>query len=86
MRSFFPVRCAFLPRTPWRGIKECNSDGELGTVCSFSCNEGYELKGDVSTTCHRDEEVEGMGKWDNKVPTCERKYRNLKVLLSRTNA
>ncbi|XP_076809872.1 E-selectin-like [Clavelina lepadiformis] len=53
------VTCEALP-TPTNGIKACtNADGEpqsdseseIGTVCEFSCVEGYNLLGETSSEC-----------------------------------
>lgn len=71
-RLFSTVQCAFLPKTPRNGYKECSSGRDLGSVCDFACFQGYKLAGYSATTCRRDENDKSKADWDREVPTCER--------------
>ncbi|XP_078494528.1 E-selectin-like [Ciona intestinalis] len=70
-----PVRipiCSALEH-PQNGRKVCefrNKYNEIGTQCRFACSEGYELIGDVRSTCVR----KSLGaKFDKRTPICKRK-------------
>ncbi|XP_076818198.1 sushi, von Willebrand factor type A, EGF and pentraxin domain-containing protein 1-like [Clavelina lepadiformis] len=59
------------PRAPIFGQMSCDttSGREIGTTCSFTCNRGYELRGDDSSTCGLvDDDV---ASFDRPVPVCE---------------
>ncbi len=56
-----PKECPPLAN-PINGIKNACSSAE-GSVCSFSCNEGFRLDGDEQLTCENEE-------WDRPIPTC----------------
>ncbi|KAA0708494.1 P-selectin CD62 antigen-like family member P [Triplophysa tibetana] len=54
--------------TPGHGSVRCsNPNGNLSfdSVCEYTCEEGYELKGSVKTRC------KATAEWTNKPPTCE---------------
>ncbi|CAG5096440.1 Oidioi.mRNA.OKI2018_I69.XSR.g14619.t2.cds [Oikopleura dioica] len=56
-----PKECPPLAN-PINGVKNACSSAE-GSVCSFSCNEGFRLDGAEELTCINE-------KWDHPVPTC----------------
>ena len=45
-----------------------------GREAVYTCNEGYQLVGFATITCHTD------GIWSPQQPTCERKFYNLKCM------
>ncbi|XP_008291467.1 E-selectin [Stegastes partitus] len=60
-----------LPQTPAGGQISCSpspaasaSPHPLGTVCTFSCDEGHELQGEGSVKCAH------PGQWTSRAPTC----------------
>ncbi|XP_078494718.1 E-selectin-like [Ciona intestinalis] len=54
---------------PENGGTSCKGEVALGTVCSFSCSEGYRLLGAPSSTCGENNDA---GIWNKEAPTCER--------------
>lgn len=62
------------PETPTGGQISCSSSPSspvslgtphpLGTVCTFSCDEGHELQGELSMECAH------PGQWTSRAPTC----------------
>ena len=58
------TRCAYLPFL-MNGQIERNADN---TKMVFSCNDGYELKGESTVHC-----VDAV--WDKKFPTCKGMYK-----------
>lgn len=48
----------------------CLAATPSGTTCTYSCNDGYNLKGSSTTTCT-------SGTWSDPAPTCERGFRFL---------
>ncbi|XP_076818199.1 P-selectin-like [Clavelina lepadiformis] len=53
-------------RAPSNGDVVCSDRNNIGSVCDFTCNEGYYLSGNDATTCG------GNGEWDNRPPFCIR--------------
>ncbi len=47
------------------------SEFNLGTVATYSCEDGFALVGPETRTCV---EVETMGEFNAVAPTCERKF------------
>ena len=69
---FLVVRC--LPKlvAPPGGKMECTKNNIYGSVCSFSCHNGYSLEGSVSRIC----EINGtmsVGVWTGNETNCARK-------------
>uniref|UniRef100_F7AJJ2 Uncharacterized protein n=1 Tax=Ciona intestinalis TaxID=7719 RepID=F7AJJ2_CIOIN len=54
---------------PENGGTSCIGEVAIGTVCSFSCSEGYRLLGPSSSTCG---ENSNAGTWNKEAPTCKR--------------
>ncbi len=51
------------------------SPHEVGTVATYSCNQGYELAGSEMRTC--EDTGDGSGsRFNGQAPTCERKQRS----------
>ncbi|CAG5085953.1 Oidioi.mRNA.OKI2018_I69.PAR.g11061.t1.cds [Oikopleura dioica] len=51
------------------GEVSCQESGiSAGQVCQYSCNSGYELRGEQSTTCTV---TDGGSSWTNAPPSCE---------------
>lgn len=53
--------------TPLMGARKCTGEGEIGTICSFQCNEGYKMKGYVNSVCIGGE---NGGKWTHPTRDC----------------
>ena len=47
------------------GAVSCTDKNNFNSVCSFSCNDGYDVKGNANLTCT------DKGTWDSKAPTCD---------------
>lgn len=62
------VSCDPLPDFPENGDVECRGIGELGTVCEFTCDAGYDMIGSDKTTCQR---TPTGGKWSHPAPICK---------------
>jgi len=82
-----PRLCKTFQRNPVGGRVRCSTSNRQGSVCTFSCNDGYELEGDFSTVCGDDME------WTNAAPTCrpnkcypeQENPENGRALCSRSN-
>nr|CAB3265951.1 E-selectin-like [Phallusia mammillata] len=48
------------------GRRRCSDSNKVGSSCIYSCDEGYELMGNLQINCNLD------GKWSNESPTCIR--------------
>ena len=48
----------------------------IGTVASYTCNDGFNIAGPVSRTCV---ENAGSGMFDMTAPTCIRKFSNTSI-------
>ncbi len=80
MQLYSPtVLCPPLPELANGGISYSpygfNREYTVGTVATYSCNQGYELVrnlGSMIRTC-RDVGDGSGGRFDGQVPTCERK-------------
>ena len=53
------------------GRISCTSESDFNSVCAFSCNDRYQLRGEQSTTCVRNSTMENGVGWSNLVPYCE---------------
>lgn len=52
--------------TPFNGGSEsCDRSNNFGSVCSYTCNEGYDLKGASQREC------EENGDWSEERPSCD---------------
>lgn len=60
--------CPIIKAPAWANMT-CSSEFQLGTICSFECQAGYDLKGGPSIKC------DSLGKWINPLPVCERHQR-----------
>ncbi|XP_067119643.1 sushi, von Willebrand factor type A, EGF and pentraxin domain-containing protein 1-like isoform X2 [Centruroides vittatus] len=56
-------------QTPKNGYVDCTNYIHQGSICTFSCDEGYILVGETSTTCRGDKT---FATWTSLLPTCER--------------
>ncbi|CAK8679839.1 unnamed protein product [Clavelina lepadiformis] len=60
-----PVRaCRPRHRPPIPGSVDCSSRNRVGSACTFSCPDGYNLVGSVTSTCNDD------GTWSSLAPRC----------------
>ena len=48
-------------------------DYDLGTNAIYNCNYGYSLNGTNVRTCVQDDQLDTVGNWSGRMPTCERK-------------
>ena len=71
----FPAVCAELPAITNGEIAYSSADmpRPIGTVASYTCNDGFNLDGPLSRTCV---ENAGSGMFDMTAPTCIRKFSN----------
>ncbi|XP_048241876.1 uncharacterized protein LOC124144002 [Haliotis rufescens] len=51
------------PKWPWNGRMKCDDEQVSGSVCTFSCNFGYEMKGENQIMCLNQ-------KWIGAMPKC----------------
>ncbi len=59
---------------------DMTSAHEVGTVATYSCNQGYELKGSEMRTC--EDTGDGSGAtFSGQTPTCERKIEIEKTII-----
>lgn len=69
---FTAVRCSNVIVPENGGIKELNGDaGDFASVVQFTCNEGYELIGNLTIYCKTG------SIWSHETPVCESKYEML---------
>lgn len=53
------------------GAIDCTAGRRLGSVCTHTCNIGYNLNGQVDIGCNKDPLNEFQGKWTHPPPVCE---------------
>ena len=53
-----------MPFAPLNGQLHCSDSNRVSSVCSFVCNEGYELRGTERVDC------QSGGTWSSTFPTC----------------
>jgi len=63
---------------PLNGNVVCTNDGNLESVCQFTCNTGFTRIGNDVTMCFDDEDEDAEGEWTSPPPTCQRKLTFLK--------
>ena len=64
---FSAPSCNSLPSKPGNGSVECEGKS-LGSMCFFSCNDGYSLIGNEDTLCTQTGEY--TSEWNLHVPIC----------------
>ncbi|XP_039252894.2 P-selectin-like [Styela clava] len=67
--------CAYLPSVPYHGYMYCNDGMYYGSLCTFKCDDDYNLVGATTTKCAYPLK-KAYGKqpeWDYESPVCERK-------------
>ena len=62
-----PAECP-IPYAPENGDISCSGLAE-GSVCNFSCNDGYRMNGEATINCM---DNSGTKEWDNTEPRCEK--------------
>nr|QKY88668.1 putative C3b soluble receptor CR1_S2 [Botryllus schlosseri] len=55
------------PKSPRNGGLACTDRNQVGSACTFRCNAGYQLDGDLWTTCRS---INGKSSWGEAKPTC----------------
>ena len=56
---------------PAHGSVNCTNDNFIGSVCTFDCDEGYELVGDDQSECIVEcTEYDCGGYWTRRAPVC----------------
>ena len=66
---FLEIRCNPERFVLENGNVDCSDGDKLGSICSFSCNNGYTLSsGSPATTCMDENDREGQ--WSNPPPSC----------------
>ncbi len=61
------IECASL-QPPMNGLVNNPEDTIVGSVASYTCNEGYELSGPITRSC------EVTGQWTATEPVCKGLY------------
>lgn len=54
------------------GEVSCSDGDNSGSVCSFTCNDGYSLQGSQTVTCSNTWLYDNFGPWDNSEPFCKK--------------
>lgn len=71
--------CKPLREHPENGEQSCKGDGNIGTSCTYTCNDGFRLEGEPESIC----KAAGYGAdWTAPVPTCIRKCLSLTITRS----
>nr|XP_039253479.1 sushi, von Willebrand factor type A, EGF and pentraxin domain-containing protein 1-like [Styela clava] len=55
---------------PTFGRVDCSDSNNGGSVCRFTCENGYQLLGSPTSTCVDDENGDQYGRWTSPVPRC----------------
>ncbi|XP_078494483.1 P-selectin-like [Ciona intestinalis] len=68
----FCTRITCLPQhtNPVNGVVQCSDSNNVGSMCSFQCNPGYELDGTPFSGCIYTDSTEDSGVWSSPAPTC----------------
>jgi len=64
-----PIICLPPHEAPEGGAVSCTNDEFLGSVCTFTCDEGHEMLGAPQSECMQDFGVIGI--WTTEAPICE---------------
>lgn len=56
--------CTTIPSQITNGVSKCTDGSRKGSVCKFSCYDGYMLRGASSVTCTQ-------GSWSESIPFCQ---------------
>ena len=59
---------------PVNGAVNCTNAENVDSVCTFSCNIGYQLTGNQEITCFDDLNGDKRAIWTNPAPVCEGKW------------
>lgn len=72
------VRCLPKRTAPVNGQLYCNRENLLGSVCTFTCDPGYDMDGTTAKTvvniCQENLAGDGRGTWSDNPPTCSTKF------------
>nr|XP_039262545.1 complement receptor type 1-like [Styela clava] len=58
-------------RNPENGGSTCTGGNNFTSICTFFCEQGYNLRGSKSTTCQESKGNQPVGPWNNPTPRCE---------------
>lgn len=61
---------------PYNGKVTCTDDNNIGSACSFTCDEGFTLFPEGAIFCELSADS-NAGKWSADTPTCTGKYNRL---------
>ena len=56
---------------PENGEISCSNDFNIGSVCTFQCEESFSLVGSTNITCYPDENEPTGGDWSDASPMCQ---------------
>ncbi|CAK8697520.1 unnamed protein product [Clavelina lepadiformis] len=64
-----PIACPERPPVE-NGKTECTDENAFGSICMVTCNEHYELEGEMQSTC-LDKKGDPIGMWSMPLPSCQ---------------
>uniref|UniRef100_H2Z6L8 Uncharacterized protein n=1 Tax=Ciona savignyi TaxID=51511 RepID=H2Z6L8_CIOSA len=67
-----PISCQPVYNTMEHGGVSCTNSNMINSQCTFTCNPGYELVGQMVLTCNDDFDGDLNGQWSSEAPYCQR--------------
>nr|XP_039252832.1 P-selectin-like [Styela clava] len=66
-----PIVCPVISRIN-NGFFKCDKNSLFGSICSFTCENGYDLMGARTSICQENQRNSGVGQWSTKGQFCKR--------------
>nr|XP_002125765.3 P-selectin [Ciona intestinalis] len=68
-----PITCEPIQVNPTNGRVTCSNINNLHSICSFVCDDDYQLIGATTVVCNDDGDRDELGVWSTNPPSCARK-------------
>nr|XP_026693505.1 sushi, von Willebrand factor type A, EGF and pentraxin domain-containing protein 1 isoform X1 [Ciona intestinalis] len=70
-----PIVCLPQHSSPANGGVQCTNSNFMGSSCTFTCDVGYDLLGEISSVCNLITATDAIGTWSAPAPICVERSR-----------